>query len=222
MATTRASAARLATTLAAAVLAGCADAPTAAPAFSASAAPSRATSSTTTTSTTSTTTTTSSGTTSGTSSATVTVTVYPNSTVTMTVGDHRLKLPAGTICAPTSSYGASEWDKPCATSTGGVTITAKASVNASGHARVDFSPRLRFKPNASGQVVTLYLLDKEAAAARGFTVLYCADGAVICIDESATDASVATKVDATNGFLYRRLKHFSGYSIGVGRSTDMY
>jgi hypothetical protein len=231
MATTRAPAARFTATVAGATLAaalaacGDVDAPTAAPSFAAGASPNHSVSSTssiTSSGSTTTTTTSTSGTRSSTSTSgsTVTVTVYPNSTVTMTVGSHRLRLPAGTICAPSSSYGATEWDKPCATSTSGVTITAKATVNASGHARVDFSPRLRFKPNAGGQVVTLYLLDKGAVAAGGLTVLYCADDALACIDESSTDASVATQTDATNGYLYRRLKHFSGYSIGVGRSDE--
>lgn len=158
---------------------------------------------------------------SGSSGSTVTVTVYPTTSVTMTIGNHKLRLPAGTICDPaTSGYGATEWDKPCTRSSGPVTITARASTNSSGHARVDFSPALRFQPNGAGQVVTLYLLDKRAAETGGFTIEYCADGALACVDEALTDSSVATRTDASTGYLYRRLKHFSGYSIGVGRGAD--
>ena len=147
------------------------------------------------------------------------VTVYPSTSVTMTIGNHRLKLPAGTICDPgTSGYGALVWDAPCATSTGPVTIKARYYTNAEGHPRVDFSPALRFKPNAKGEVVTLYLLDRQAATSGGFTIYYCPD-ALPCVDESLLDSSVATRTDPANGYLYRRLKHFSGYVVAVGRNA---
>jgi AraC-like DNA-binding protein len=157
---------------------------------------------------------------SGSGTSTVTVTVYPSTSVTMTIGNHRLRLPAGTICDPArSGYGPSVWDAPCAPSSGPVTITARSSTNGGGHPRVDFSPALRFTPNANGEVVTLKLLDREAAASGGFTVLYCRDGAE-CIDESLTDASLATRTDPISGYLFRQLKHFSGYSVAVGRRDD--
>ena len=39
-----------------------------------------------------------------------------------------------------------------------------------------------------------------------------------CVDESLTDPSMRTFGDAVSGLLGRRIKHFSGYSVGVGRS----
>jgi hypothetical protein len=158
---------------------------------------------------------------SGTSSSTVRVTAYPSSSITMTIGDHRLKLPAGTICDPAvSSYGAAEWDKPCTRISGPVQITATYTRNSDGRPRVDFSPALRFQPNGSGQVVTLSLLDRTAASTGGFTVVYCPTDGTVCVDESLTDSSVATRTDSATGYLYRRLKHFSGYTIAIGRSGD--
>jgi len=139
----------------------------------------------------------------------------------MWIGEHKLVLPPGTICDPLrSGYGPSEWDAPCARITRPVTITARASVNQAGRARVDFSPALRFRPNTMGEVVSLFLLDREAASSDGFTILYCADSGA-CVDDAATDPSVGTLVEPSTGFIFRRLKHFSGYTIGVGRSHDL-
>jgi hypothetical protein len=142
-------------------------------------------------------------------------TVYPDQAGTYVVGGvHQLKVPAGAICdLATSSYGVTEWDEPCDLESQPVTIVAKSWTDVLGHPQVDFSPSLRFSPNVT---VTLYMKDKKAAESAGlYQIDYCAVSSV-CIDESLTDPSVATKDDLPNGFLYRRIKHFSGYNIAAG------
>jgi hypothetical protein len=133
---------------------------------------------------------------------------------------HKIDFPyaAGSICDPAaSSYGAGEWDRPCAASKTPVTITAKSWVNAAGLPQTDFEPAMRFVPGHKKSVL-LSLKDKDLEYAAGQQVLFCtADG---CVDESAADASVKTVYDSTNGFWRRPLKHFSGYSVGVGRTED--
>jgi hypothetical protein len=128
----------------------------------------------------------------------------------MTIGNHRLVIPAGAICALTNSgYGPSYWDAPCTTSKAAVTITAKWYTNSVGRAVVDFQPALRFNPT---KTVTLSLLDKAASATSTSSIWYCATS-TSCVDESKADPSVATTRDPATGYLSRRVKHFSGYNV---------
>jgi hypothetical protein len=137
-------------------------------------------------------------------------------------GEHKITIPARTVCDPAqSSYGPGEWDKPCVLLTSRLEITAKSYETADGQPRVDFFPALRFVSNGR-DVVTLHMLDKHGAANTLSNIRYCSDETGTCVDESLADPSVATRVDSKGGFLYRRLKHFSGYTIAVGRSYDEY
>ena len=147
-------------------------------------------------------------------------TIQPGKSITQSInGGHKLVIPANALCDPaTTPYGPSYWETPCAAATAPVTVTAKSWINASGHPAVDFSPELRFTPNDS-KAVTLYMLDKTAATDPSFRILYCASS-LSCVDESILDPEVATKTDAKNGFLYRRVKHFSGYNIASGYASS--
>jgi len=134
-------------------------------------------------------------------------------------GNHKIVIPANAICAlATSSYGTTEWDKPCTPETAVVTITAKSWYDAAGHPRIDFQPAMRFNPAA--EPVVLYLND-HTAATSGLRIDYCADGALTCVDESAADSSLATYRNGVNGLWYRRIKHFSGYNIASGYASEM-
>jgi hypothetical protein len=136
----------------------------------------------------------------------------PVGSLTANIGPHKLSIPAGAVCAPAlSGYGAAYWDLPCAPALGGIEITAKAWTMPNGHAMVSFSPDLRFAPTAE---VLLYLRDKDVAMGDGLTILYC-DAANACIDESIADPSLATRFDLRSGFVYRRIKHFSGYMVAM-------
>lgn len=133
-------------------------------------------------------------------------------------GEHKVVLPAGAICDPAvSSYGPAHWDEPCVSLAVPITITARSFRDAAGNARVDFLPALRFKRTAAG-LPRLYLLNKRADAGT-LTILYCPDAAE-CVDESLADPELVTRYDARGGFVYRYIKHFSGYGVALGRSNE--
>ena len=144
-----------------------------------------------------------------------TFTVRPGFGIVKTLnGGHQLVISPNAICDLSSSYGPTEWDQPCQPAKTPVTITARTWVEANGHPRVDFMPRLRFAPSDRANAI-LYLMDKVAADDPAYRIFYCADNASDCVDESLTDPTLATQRDV-RGFLYRRIKHFSGYNIASG------
>jgi hypothetical protein len=119
------------------------------------------------------------------------------------------------ICDPaSSSYGVGTWDTPCEPATRSITFTVRYWHEPSGLPHVDFSPSVRFVPGAQG--VTLYMHSPSASRVWWSQIRYCptADFSVgACVDESSTDPSLATLTDPTTGYLYRRIKHFSGYNV---------
>lgn len=175
-------------------------------------------------------------TTSGTSSTSVTTStsssggsgrmlfsVGPYSTVSMRLGDHRIYFPAGSICDPAvSSYGPTEWDRPCQPLRRYITISATWWTDAAtGHPRIEFQPALRFVPTSDmSKWVTLTLKDPSASSTRPGQSLVIAwrDASGNWVDESLTDATLRTTVDPSSGSVSRRIKHFSGYMVSAGRS----
>lgn len=122
---------------------------------------------------------------------------------------------ASSICdLATSSYGAGTWNQKCTASTKPVTITARVWKNAAGKVVTDFQPAMRFVPGLR-LPVALYLRDRDQKYAAGQQALYCFTAG--CIDESVADPSLTTTYDATNGLWKRPIKHFSGYTMSVGR-----
>ena len=206
--------------LAAGVTAACADDPTAprAPAAAGQSSLSGYTSVVTTTSTNVTSGTSGTSGTSVTSSslgggtASVTLTISPTTSATFQINAHKVRIVAGSVCDPaTSGYGPTLWDAPCTPAIATVTVTAKSWTDANGRPRVSFSPDLRFVP---GKVNTIWLMDKNAAASQSGVLAWCPTGGTVCVDESETDASLVTNY-TSDGYAYRRLKHFSGYTIGA-------
>ena len=135
-------------------------------------------------------------------------------------GEHRLIFGNGlaSICDPaTSSYGPAEWNAPCSPATAPITITARVWTTAGGRAQIDFSPALRFVPTST---VTLQMYDKQATESTlGAHVEYCPTAGGPCVREALLDRTLRSYV-GTNGFLNRRLKHFSGYIVAIGRECD--
>jgi hypothetical protein len=152
-----------------------------------------------------------------------TFTITPGTPTTRVLGEHKVQFPADAVCDPaTSSYGPGTWDAPCAPLGRGrkVTVTARSYTTAEGEPRVDFAPALRFVP-AADKAVVLSLRHKPKAdgpqpASDNAAILYCPDASP-CVDEALADATLVTQADPKGGFLFRRIKHFSGYSVGVGR-----
>jgi hypothetical protein len=158
-------------------------------------------------------------------------TVDPTTSTTFQVGSgHVVYFPSNSICELGSSYGPGEWDKPCVTASSPITITAKSWIDGDGHPQVDFSPAMRFtnaeqqqglsSGAASGDVVTIGLaLDRLSivAADDQLTILYCATPTSSCVDESISDAALRTTTSLDDGYVARRIKHFSGYNVSSGR-----
>jgi hypothetical protein len=120
---------------------------------------------------------------------------------------------ASSVCdLATSSYGTTEWDKPCTPSTTTVKITAKVWHDAQGLAHTDFQPAMRFVPSDR---VQLDMANKDGLLTRDMRIDFCT--AAGCVDESVTDRSVATVGDEKFAKLSRRVKHFSGYMVSTGR-----
>jgi len=145
--------------------------------------------------------------------AVTTFTVSPTKSGTYKIaGGHSITFPAGSICNPKSTYGVTEWNKPCTPASTSVTITAKSWKQSNGRPRIDFSPRLRFVPT---KTVTLSMLDLGAALDLSSTILWCPDGSTSCVDESQTDSTLTTLINKLTGVLSRRVKHFSGYAVAT-------
>jgi hypothetical protein len=158
----------------------------------------------------------------GTDTVVTVFTVFPSATSAYPIASvHRLWIRAGGICDLNSVYGPGHWDDRCVPATDPIVITAKSWVGRDGHPHIDFLPRLRFVPlggkRASAEV---YLRDKKAASNPKSAILYCDNGS--CFDESIGDPTLTTQHDKQQGFVYRRIKHFSGYEVVVGRdeTTD--
>jgi hypothetical protein len=129
-----------------------------------------------------------------------------------------ITFPAGAVCDPaTSSYGVTEWDKPCTPARSTVTVNVKAWLDGHGHARVDFTPNLRFVPSTlpTGWV-NITFGDRAASLDPFYNILYCVTDTSACYDESITDLSLVTLRDPVTGKVTRRVKHFSGYNVGAG------
>jgi hypothetical protein len=138
--------------------------------------------------------------------------VYAGSPATFVLGEHRLAFDKNAICDPTvSTYGPGEWDRPCVVAQTGVRITATWSTDDRGHPVIDFQPALRFSPESN---VTLWLMDKDASEDARYKIFWV-DPRGALVDESIADSSVATHL-GSNGYMFRRVKHFSGYTLSTG------
>lgn len=140
-------------------------------------------------------------------------TVNPTQSQSFIVGTHLVSFPANTICNPANSgYGAGTWMNSCSKLTSSITITATTWIDANGRAQINFSNAIRFYPNSSGQLPAVYLRDPSAALKDYSRIDYCSDAGV-CADESNTDSTLATQRDPVTGYLFRLVRHFSGYNV---------
>jgi hypothetical protein len=139
-------------------------------------------------------------------------TYTPTSASTYVLGTHMVYFPAYTICDPAvSEYGPSTWMNSCSKLTAPITITAVTWTDAAGRPQIDFQNSIRFYPNWNGQLPAIYLRDPSAAITSWGRVDYCS--AAGCVNEAATDGALTTQRDAATGFLFRLIRHFSGYNV---------
>ena len=140
------------------------------------------------------------------------------------LGNHGIFFPDHAICDPaTSSYGVAHWDEPCDVLDEPIQIHAEVRTQ-DGRSWVDFTPALHFAPSAdSTQWVQIYLYSDGALDPDNLpemTILWSSGIGDPGVDESVDDATQRTFVDVDQGIAFRRIKHFSGYSVSSGiRST---
>ncbi|MFI5230449.1 MAG: hypothetical protein ACHQWU_15345 [Gemmatimonadales bacterium] len=140
--------------------------------------------------------------------------------------------PANSVCDPSqSTYGDGQWDAPCVTlgASQSIQLHAKAVLTASG-IRVDFTPHLRFAPDANVTVSTdafavLLRLNRgyfsrHPEALGPLALDYAASLTSTPVADYASDPSLITHVDLSTGRVWRRVKHFSGYSQTNGQPCD--
>jgi hypothetical protein len=145
---------------------------------------------------------------------------------------YSVNFPANSVCDPSrSTYGATEWDKPCVTLSEGQSLKIRATLalTSSGLA-VDFSPALRFSPATQVTISTSVFADliksnrdyfaKNPSSLNPLAILYASDLGAVGSSDYASDASVVTHIDLASGTIWRRVKHFSGYSMTSGEACE--
>jgi hypothetical protein len=147
---------------------------------------------------------------------------------TVTLGDRfTIDIPPNAVCDPSSSsYGMGHWNEDCKATNNTVKVNARIWANED-RVVVDFSPSLRFVPSAVVTISTYLLADVLAgrvdlAATPGalgkYELLYSPDLGVTKFHEPSalSDPSLKTHIDLVTGFMWRRIKHFSGYVTAQG------
>ena len=143
---------------------------------------------------------------------TYSVIVNPNHDQSFNLGPNHLDIPAGAICDLVhSGYGAKTWDKPCTPETEPVVLTVVIKNASSAHPSIDFYPAMRFNPKKTVQLF-MYAPRVTQEEAKNWLMYYCPDRGG-CIDESLSDKSLLTSIDYEHNVLFRRVKHFSGYTV---------
>ena len=147
------------------------------------------------------------------------------------IGKSGVYFPPNAICDPaTSSYGPTEWDKPCTPATQDIHIVARTSNNGTRN-WIHFTPDLRFVPNSDpAKWVYIYMYSADVKRAprtdramlqERYRIYWIPTGGLIGVDESLTDPTVATQFQWKAGWIYRRIKHFSGYQVGADLASTI-
>ncbi len=146
-----------------------------------------------------------------------------------------IDFPAGSVCksadAPAGANGQPNWDAPCATLGSGDAINVHAVARlAFGGLIVDFTPHMRFAPGKSVTVSTgifapLLKFNRDFFARhpeslRPLAMYYTPSLSGSAVADYVTDASLVTHIDLSTGLIWRRIKHTSGYLVGVGEPCD--
>ena len=149
-----------------------------------------------------------------------------------TMGPHGIYFPRNSICDPArSTYGVTEWDKPCTVLREPIRIHAEVR-HVNGVHWVDFTPSLRFAPKRRASdwvwiwMRTNAVEQHDALEDQGYDVpkleiLWSPALGAPGIDESIADRTQKTRYDSRHGFAYRRIKHFSGYQVHDGYAASL-
>jgi len=144
-----------------------------------------------------------------------------------------IKIPSNAVCDPaTSSYGDGTWDSPCTTlaASQSLNVTVTYGFTDSNVPVLDVSPGIRFSPNsvvtlgtnayASAIVADSSYFAANPQALHYFGMYYTADLGKTAHTVAGQDNSLITHVNLGTGFVWRRVKHFSGYNILSGLPCD--
>lgn len=129
------------------------------------------------------------------------------------LGRHWIAFPANSVCDMSqSSYGEAHWNQLCPIASEPVTINALVFADTSGHPHVEFAEHLRFDPTK--QVILHMSFDyREGDAAPD--LLWRKQQSAQAIDEGDVDPAMVTR-EGDQWMVYRRVKHFSGYTLSTG------
>jgi hypothetical protein len=149
--------------------------------------------------------------------------IDPAGTV-ITSGIHSVRFPANSVCDPAvSSYGPGEWDKPCSPLTTALRLHVDVTFTGGRHI-VKFTPDVRFVPTTDSASMVFLTVDapavKTADNLRRYAIFWTGASGVT-VDEGAIDPSLRTIVSRSEGKLFRRLKHFSGYNVIMGFTSPV-
>jgi hypothetical protein len=156
----------------------------------------------------------------GVADGTYRVTFDPSRDQVFSLGPNRLEIPANAVCAlGSSSYGSQYWNSPCTPERQPVRLTVIVKDANSDHPSVDFQPAMRFSPS---KTVSLYFYVPRVTRteARNWLILYCppsGSGSGKCVNEAELDRDLRTYIDYDASVLFRRIKHFSRFTVD-GRS----
>jgi hypothetical protein len=169
---------------------------------------------------------------SGFKSTTITLT-SAGGTFSIGNGLFTIKIPANAVCDPTvSSYGEGTWDSPCTTLAAGQALTATVTYGytSSNVPVLDVAPGIRFSPTsvvtlgttayASSITANSSYYASNPQALHYFGMYYTPDLGSTGYTDAGKDNSLVTHVNLSTGFVWRRVKHFSGYNIVTGLPCD--
>ena len=136
----------------------------------------------------------------------------PNANQSIALGPNRLDIPEHAVCdLRTSRYGAAYWNSECTPETLPVTLTVIIKNAASANPSMSFFPAMRFNPDKNVQLF-MYAPNVSSTDAKNWLMYYCPDFGQ-CVNESLTDSALVTYIDYSHNVLFRRIKHFSGYTV---------
>jgi hypothetical protein len=158
-----------------------------------------------------------------------TFTIQPDSTKVYKLSENAwVYIPANATCTLDTPYGTGEWNNECVRATTPITVNAVVTVT-NGIPSTTFYPDLRFGPAADGDYMNWVFLGMKSKGKptydyEKYAILYRPTGSLALIDESLQDATL--RAFRYDGYVVRRLKHFSGYNVSLGfyeeQSADPY
>ena len=163
---------------------------------------------------------------------TYTFTIDPRIDQVVTVGENRVVLPAGSVCAlGVSGYGPTFWDNGCNPQKKPFTLTVTVAGSGTENAALDFQPAMRFDPTKRVTLSIFVPTLSSGQDGKDWTIFYCPTPSgkpgsrlgtnlmradPTCVNESLTDPSLSVTEDYRSSVLTRRIKHFSAYQIERG------